>query len=85
MSATSSTCRFIQSAKAARSRLVHEWRKFLFLDPGLPRELLPVPWAGEEAADFFDSESGRLQAAAARFVDQCLSPTVPTPQPASNP
>ena len=53
-----------EQAFAARSRLVHEWRKFLFLDPGLPRELLPVPWAGEEAAHFFDAESGRLQAAA---------------------
>ncbi|MDX6234794.1 MAG: hypothetical protein QOH68_3915, partial [Nocardioidaceae bacterium] len=31
------------------------------------------PWAGEEAADFFDAESGRLHVAASRFVDQCLS------------
>ena len=30
------------------SRLVHEWRKFLFLDPGLPRELLPEDWPGDE-------------------------------------
>jgi phenylacetic acid degradation operon negative regulatory protein len=62
-----------EQAFAARSQLVHEWRKFLFLDPGLPRELLPVPWPGEQAADFFDAESGRLAAAASRFVDQCLS------------
>ena len=72
-----------EQAYAARSLLVHEWRKFLFLDPGLPRELLPVPWAGEQAADFFDSESGRLQAAASRFVDLCLSTTVPTLLPSS--
>jgi len=73
-----------EQAFATRSRLVHEWRKFLFLDPGLPLELLPVPWAGEEAADFFDAESGRLQVAASRFVDQCLS-TAPDPALRSNP
>jgi phenylacetic acid degradation operon negative regulatory protein len=69
-----------ETAFATRSQLVHEWRKFLFLDPGLPRELLPVPWAGAEAADFFDAESGRLQSAASRFVDSCLTANVePTP------
>ena len=30
-----------EQAFATRSRLVHEWRKFLFRDPGLPRTLLP--------------------------------------------
>ena len=57
---------------AARSRLVHEWRKFLFLDPGLPRELLPGDWAGEKAADFFDVENERLMPGATRFVERCL-------------
>jgi phenylacetic acid degradation operon negative regulatory protein len=68
-----------EQAFAARSHLVHEWRKFLFLDPGLPRELLPVEWAGEQAADFFDAQSGRLQGAATRFVDHCLSTSHPAP------
>ncbi len=58
---------------AARSRLVHEWRKFLFLDPGLPRELLPGDWAGEKAAAFFDAASDRLMPPASRYVDQCLA------------
>lgn len=62
-----------EQAFAARSRLVHEWRKFLFLDPGLPRELLPHEWPGEQAAAFFDAESARLQPAAVRFVDSCLT------------
>jgi phenylacetic acid degradation operon negative regulatory protein len=60
---------------AARSRLVHEWRKFLFRDPGLPAELLPEQWAGHEAAKVFDAESARLLPAATRFVDCCLLPT----------
>lgn len=66
-----------EQAFAARSRLVHEWRKFLFLDPGLPRELLPGDWPGDKAAAFFDSESTRLLPAATRFVDACLA--VPAP------
>ncbi|HSK27083.1 MAG TPA: PaaX family transcriptional regulator C-terminal domain-containing protein [Jiangellales bacterium] len=62
-----------ERAFAARSRLVHGWRKFLFTDPWLPRELLPDHWPGDEAAAFFDSQAGRLQRAAAGFVDSCLS------------
>ena len=62
-----------EAAFAARSRLVHEWRKFLFLDPGLPRPLLPGDWPGDKAADFFDAESERLRPAATRFVERCLT------------
>jgi len=59
-------------AFAVRSRLVHEWRKFLFSDPGLPPELLPPQWPGRKAAELFDAEAARLLPAAARFVDRCL-------------
>jgi phenylacetic acid degradation operon negative regulatory protein len=62
-----------EQAFATRSRLVHEWRKFLFLDPGLPRELLPGDWPGDKAAEFFDAESGRLGPGAARFVERNLT------------
>lgn len=61
-----------EEAYAVRSRLVHEWRKFLFQDPGLPRELLPADWPGATAAAFFDTEASRLAPAANRFVDACL-------------
>jgi len=57
---------------AIRSELVHEWRKFLFVDPGLPAELLPPQWPGAVAAEFFDDSAARLLPAAARFVDHCL-------------
>ncbi len=59
---------------AARSRLVHEWRKFLFTDPALPAELLPPDWPGQHAAALFDRESTRLAPAATRFVQTCLRP-----------
>jgi phenylacetic acid degradation operon negative regulatory protein len=61
-----------QAAFAARSRLLHEWRKFLFRDPGLPSELLPDDWPGADAAAYFDDESSRLHPAATKFVDSCL-------------
>jgi phenylacetic acid degradation operon negative regulatory protein len=62
-----------ERAFAIRSRLVHEWRKFLFTDPGLPRSLLPADWTGDKAADFFAAESTRLLPAASRYVDACLA------------
>jgi len=62
-----------ERAFAVRSVLVHEWRKFLFTDPGLPAELLPRGWAGTEAARFFGDEAARLLPAASRFVDSCLA------------
>ena len=61
-----------ETAFAVRSRLVHEWRKFLFRDPGLPRPLLPLDWPADKAAAYFDAESARLLPAASRFVDVCL-------------
>lgn len=61
-----------RAAFVTRSALVHEWRKFLFTDPGLPRELLPPKWPGEEAAAYFDAQAHRLMPAAGRYVDACL-------------
>jgi phenylacetic acid degradation operon negative regulatory protein len=62
-----------RSAFATRSELVHEWRKFLFSDPGLPRELLPADWPGDRAAEFFTASAERMRPAADRFVDSCLT------------
>jgi phenylacetic acid degradation operon negative regulatory protein len=61
-----------RDAFVVRSRLVHEWRKFLFKDPGLPQELLPQIWPGQTAAAFFDSSADRLLPGARRYVDACL-------------
>jgi phenylacetic acid degradation operon negative regulatory protein len=69
---------------ALRTALVHEWRKFLFTDPGFPAALLPPGWPGHEAARVFGAESARLLPGASRFVDCCLRPD-PTglPRPAT--
>jgi phenylacetic acid degradation operon negative regulatory protein len=61
-----------RQAFAARSALVHEWRKFLFSDPGLPRQLLPPDWPGDAAAAYFDLHAERLLPGADAFVDHCL-------------
>ncbi|WP_371576318.1 PaaX family transcriptional regulator C-terminal domain-containing protein [Streptomyces sp. NBC_01314] len=39
----------------AQTMLVHEWRRFPFLDPRLPSKLLPANWSGAKAADLFHS------------------------------
>ncbi|MGH3612355.1 MAG: PaaX family transcriptional regulator [Pseudonocardia sp.] len=39
--------------------LVHAWRRFPFLDPKLPDELLPRQWAGARAAELFETLHGR--------------------------
>ena len=61
-----------QTAYAARFRLVHAWRTFLFRDPQLPPVLLPPHWPGNAAAAFFDHHEARLRPAADRYVDGCL-------------
>ncbi len=42
-----------EAALRAQTRLVHEWRRFPFLDPRLPVQLLPENWSGVKAADLF--------------------------------
>jgi phenylacetic acid degradation operon negative regulatory protein len=40
----------------AQVRLVHEWRRFPFLDPQLPDTLLPSKWIGHRAKTVFDAK-----------------------------
>ncbi|MGK5679371.1 PaaX family transcriptional regulator [Actinoplanes sp. URMC 104] len=61
-----------EEAYAARFRLVHAWRSFLFRDPQLPASLLPPRWPGVSAASFFDRHAARLRPAADRHVERCL-------------
>lgn len=50
--------------------LVHAWRKFPFLDPDLPTELLPARWPRQAAHELFASRHARWQARAAEHFDQ---------------
>lgn len=49
-----------EDAFRQRLELVHEWRKFLFDDPGLPDEVLPASWEGHRAAAVFKATYERL-------------------------
>jgi phenylacetic acid degradation operon negative regulatory protein len=40
----------------AQTMLVHEWRRFPFLDPQLPSELLPPKWSGTTATALFTTK-----------------------------
>lgn len=44
--------------------LVQAWRRFPFLDPGLPVELLPPNWPGSRATEVFHSRHDRWHAKA---------------------
>jgi phenylacetic acid degradation operon negative regulatory protein len=54
----------------AQARLVHEWRRFPFLDPRLPGELLPADWIGDHArAMFAERHAEWADAAQARWQE----------------
>ncbi|BAU29459.1 PaaX family transcriptional regulator [Aneurinibacillus soli] len=50
-----------------KTKLVHEYRKFLFIDPSLPDELLPNFWLGKEAEELFRGYYDLLHPGAVRF------------------
>jgi phenylacetic acid degradation operon negative regulatory protein len=54
----------------AQIRLVQAWRRFPFLDPQLPRDLLPPAWIGTRAAVLFNDRHTRWRdAARARWAE----------------
>ena len=61
-----------EQAFVERSELVHQWRMFLFSDPGLPDPVLPARWAGREAAGRFDDRARELLPGAREWVDHWL-------------
>lgn len=48
----------------AQAGMVHQWRKFPFLDPGLPAPFLPPGWSGVEAREVFRCHHDRWAAPA---------------------
>lgn len=50
----------------AQTLLVHEWRRFPFLDPQLPSALLPPTWSGTTATALFTDRHLRWRAPARR-------------------
>jgi phenylacetic acid degradation operon negative regulatory protein len=54
----------------AQSMLVHEWRRFPFLDPQLPAQLLPADWSGTKAAALFHRRHAEWSPVAQRRWDE---------------
>jgi phenylacetic acid degradation operon negative regulatory protein len=52
-----------------RFNLIHEYRKLPYLDPDLPRELLPENWLRPQAAALFDEYHNVLNRKANEYFD----------------
>jgi phenylacetic acid degradation operon negative regulatory protein len=50
--------------------LVHAWRKFPFLDPDLPAELLPSGWPRRRAHELFVDRHARWESPARAYFDE---------------
>jgi phenylacetic acid degradation operon negative regulatory protein len=61
-------------AFAEKTRLIHAFRKFLFIDPGLPQDLLPPRWSGTEAGAVFSGYYHLLAEGALRFFERHYRP-----------
>lgn len=62
-----------QAVLHAQSLLVHEWRRFPFLDPQLPARLLPSGWSGAKAAELFHRRHQAWQDEAQAYWDSLLA------------
>jgi phenylacetic acid degradation operon negative regulatory protein len=61
----------------AQARMVHQWRKFPFLDPGLPEPLLPPGWSGPRAREVFRCHHQAWAAPAREARHGASAPRVP--------
>lgn len=63
--------------------LVHQWRRFPFLDPDLPAELLPADWPGPAAVDRFSQLREILRPAAEVWWQEMEASFTPGSSPGS--
>jgi len=66
-----------QECFVQRFMLVHEYRSSPYVDPNLPRELLPDDWLGERATQLFQQYHNLLVEKAEAFVDSVLDRAPP--------
>ncbi len=59
-----------QACFRMQTLLVHAWRKFPFLDPDLPSELLPGGWPRRRAHDLFVDRHGRWRGPAQDYFEE---------------
>ncbi len=64
-----------REAFALRTRLAHEWRHLLSIDPALPAALLPEDWAGARAqARFSELQARWAEASETYYTTLCEQP-----------
>lgn len=56
-------------AIAARTLLIHDWRRIVLRDPGLPPALLPADWPGEKARAVTAAAYARLTGRSEAWLD----------------
>jgi len=66
-------------AMAARILLIHNWRRIVLRDPGLPIDLLPADWPGEEARGIVRALYGALYDASEGWLDDAGLPSTQRP------
>ena len=57
-------------AVAARTLLIHDWRRIVLRDPGLPSDLLPADWPGDEARALMHDIYAKLANQSAAWLDE---------------
>ncbi len=62
-----------QEAFAGYVRVLTDWRRLPYLDPGLPAELLPDGWVGIRAAELFFALRALLEEPAQAYVNSAIS------------
>jgi phenylacetic acid degradation operon negative regulatory protein len=62
-----------EEAFVERLWLVHDYRKFAYVDPGLPSELLPAHWPGTSAAALFREYYAAIDAKSQRYFHLCTT------------
>jgi phenylacetic acid degradation operon negative regulatory protein len=67
-------------AMVARTLLLHDWRRIVLRDPGLPLALLPKDWAGEEARSLAREIYGRLAKPSETWLTQAGLPPLVHPE-----
>ncbi|HEY2475095.1 MAG TPA: PaaX family transcriptional regulator C-terminal domain-containing protein [Candidatus Cybelea sp.] len=60
-----------EAALVERLWLVHDYRRFTYLDPGLPSELLPAHWPGTAAAALFREYYAAIEKKSQRYFHLC--------------
>ncbi|MDJ1462585.1 MULTISPECIES: PaaX family transcriptional regulator [unclassified Nitratireductor] len=67
-------------AMAARTLLIHDWRRIVLRDPGLPTALLPQDWPGETARRLVRDIYRRLSAPSEAWLDETGLPALVDPK-----